>query len=231
VFALEANAHWSRPGPRVVDGVEELARALKLLLGKDARLRHREVMDDPGAYLLRENTGTTGLELTARAAAETLAHGDIPHLLVGGLAVQEHGYHRVTLDVDLVVPDVLEAIELLTASLTGPFVRVPGCEDRVRDQRNGVFVDLLPAGKVLRRGCQVPFPEPTEVTEKPTFVSLEQLISLKLDSWAQNPVHRLKDKADVIELIKVRHLPRELHLAAPVRQHYIETWDALQAEN
>jgi hypothetical protein len=38
--------------------------------------------------------------------AETLAHFDIPHLIAGGLAVQEHGYHRVTLDVDLVVPDI-----------------------------------------------------------------------------------------------------------------------------
>ena len=188
-------------------------------------------MDDPGAYLLRENTGTTGLELTARAAVEALADCDIPHLVAGGLAVQEYGYHRVTLDVDLVVPDVLEALEFLTANVTGPFVRVPGCEDRVRDQRNGVFVDLLPAGRVLRRGCEVPFPEPTEVSEKPRFVSLEQLISLKLDSWSHNPTRRHKDKTDVIELIKARRLPRDLNIAAPVRQHYVETWDALQAES
>jgi hypothetical protein len=118
-------------------------------------------MDDPGAYLLRENTGTTGLELTARAVVEALAERDIPHLLVDGLAVQEYGYHRVTLDVDLIVPDLPEAVELLTANLTGPLVRVPGVEDRIRDQRNGVFVDLLPGGKMLRRRCQVPFPEPT----------------------------------------------------------------------
>jgi hypothetical protein len=187
-------------------------------------------MDDPGASLLRENTGTTGLELTARAAVEALAARDIPHLLVGGLTVQEHGYHRVTLDVGLVVPAVLEALEFLAANVTEPFVRVPGCDDRVRDQRNGVFVDLLPGGKVLRRGCQVPFPEPTEVTEKPAFVSLEQLISLKLDSWSHNPTNRHKDKTDVIELIKARRLPRGLDVAAPVRQHYVETWDALQAE-
>ena len=55
-----------------------------------------------------------------------LAEHEIPHLIVGGLAVQEHGYPRVTIDVDIVVPDVLEAVEFLTASLTGPFYRVPG---------------------------------------------------------------------------------------------------------
>ena len=187
-------------------------------------------MNDPGAYVLRETTGTSGLEQTARSAVAALAHFDIPHLLVGGLAVQEYGYHRVTLDVDLVVPDILEAVEFLTADLSGPFARVAGCEDRVQDRRNGVFVDLLPAGKVLRRGCGVPFPEPTVVSEQPRFVSLEQLISLKLDSWANNPVRRLKDKADVVELIQARRLPRELNVADPVRQHYLETWDALQAE-
>ena len=187
-------------------------------------------MWDPGAYELRENTGTSGLEQTARAAVRALADRDIPHLVAGGLAVQEHGYHRVTLDVDLVVPDILEAVEFLTADLSGPFVRVAGVEDRVQDRRNGVFVDLLPAGKVLRRGCQVPFPEPLEVSETPKFVSLEQLISLKLDSWSNNPVRRLKDKVDVIELIQARHLPRGLNVAAPVRQHYVETWDALEAE-
>src|SRR5438034_6084202 len=62
-------------------------------------------MTDPAADLLRENTGTTGLVQTARAAAEILAHFDIPHLIVGGFAVQEHGYPRLTIGVDIVVPD------------------------------------------------------------------------------------------------------------------------------
>jgi hypothetical protein len=199
-------------------------------LGKLRCLAQGATVNDPRAHVLRETTGTSGLEQTARSAAAALAHFDIPHLLVGGLAVQEHGYHRVTLDVDLVVPDVLEAVEFLTADLSGPFARVTGCEDRVQDRRNGVFVDLLPAGRVLRSGCGVPFPVPTVVSEQPRFVSLEQLISLKLDSWANNPTRRLKDKADVVELIQARRLPRDLNVAEPVRQHYLETWDALQAE-
>jgi hypothetical protein len=40
----------------------------------------------------------------------TLAAHDIPHLIVGGVAVQELGYPRVTIDVDIVVPDVVELI-------------------------------------------------------------------------------------------------------------------------
>src|SRR5579859_74084 len=185
---------------------------------------------DQAAHILRENTGTSGIVETARAAVAVLADHDIPHLIVGGLAVQEHGYPRMTIDVNIVVPDVLEAVEFLTASLTGPFYRVPKVQDRVEDRRNGVMVDLLPAGRVLQHGCKVPFPQPGKVAEQLQIVRLEELISLKLDSWVNNPTRRLKDKADVVELIKYRNLPRDLAVNPAVRAHYLETWDALQAE-
>jgi hypothetical protein len=188
------------------------------------------MMTDPEAYLLRENTGTTGLVQTARTAVFTLAGFDIPHLIVGGLAVQEHGYPRLTTDVDIVVPDVLDAMELLTANLSGPLVRVTGFENRVKDSRNGVVIDLLPAGRVLKRGCRVPFPQPFAVTEHLQIIGLEGLVSLKLDSWSNTPLKRLQDKTDVIQLITRRQLPRDLAVAAVVRTLYTEIWDALQAE-
>jgi len=180
------------------------------------------------AYILRENTGTSGIIETAKAAVLVLAHNDIPHLIAGGLAVQEHGYPRVTIGVDIVVPDVLEAVELLV--LTGPFFRVPEIPDRVEDRRNGVEIDFLPAGSVVKRGCKVPFPEVKIVAETPQIISLEELISLKLDSWVNSPNRRLKDKSDVIELIKYRKLPRDIAVNPAVRTLYVETWDALQAE-
>jgi hypothetical protein len=182
------------------------------------------------AYILRENTGTSGVVETARTAASVLADYEIPHLIVGGLAVQEHGYPRVTVDVDIVVPDVLEAVEFLTASVTGPFYRIKGCDDRVEDRRNGVVIDLLPAGKVLKRGCKVPFPNSGKIAEQLQIVKLEDLISLKLDSWAGSPLKRHKDKTDVIELILRRKLPRDLGVNAVVQPLYRETWDALKAE-
>ena len=188
-------------------------------------------VSNQAAYVLRENTATSGVVQTARAAVAVLAAHEIPHLIVGGVAVQEHGYPRVTVDVDIVVPDVLEAVEFITADLTGPFARTKGYEDRVEDRRNGVQVDLLPAGKVLKRGCKVPFPQPTEATEKLQIVKLEALLSLKLDSSAHSPLRRLRDKTDVVELILRRKLPRDLPVAPAVRSLYLETWDALQAES
>lgn len=187
-------------------------------------------MTNTAAYILRDASGTTGLIESARDAVEVLSDHDIPHLIAGGLAVQEHGYPRMTIDVDIIVPDVLDTAEWLTAIVTGPFFRVQQFQNRVEDRRNGVMIDLLPAGSVLKRGCRVPFPQPTKVTEKLQIVSLEDLISLKLDSWVNNPTRRLKDKADVIELIKARKLPRDLAVHPAMRTLYIETWNALEAE-
>jgi hypothetical protein len=182
------------------------------------------------AYVLRENTGTSGVVQTARDAVARLAHFEIPHLIVGGIAVQEHGYPRVTIDVDIIVPNVLEAVEFLTSDLSGPFARVPNRQDGVEDRRNGVIVDFLPAGHVLRTGNKVPFPQPTEATENLQLVTLEELISLKLDSWSGAPLRRHKDRTDVIELILRRKLPRDLKVAPAVQQFYFETWDGLKAE-
>jgi hypothetical protein len=185
---------------------------------------------DSEAYILRENTETSGLVRAACAAVATLAEHDIPHLVIGGLAVQEHGYPRLTLDVDLVVPDVLDAVEWLTADLSGPFKRDAKVEDRVTHSPTGVAIDLLPAGRVVKRGCLVPFPPPGKVTDQLQIVPLAELISLKLDSAANSPLRRLRDKTDVIELITRRNLPRDLAVAEPVRQGYLELWDGLKAE-
>ena len=188
-------------------------------------------MIDHEAYVLREGTGTSGVMETARLAAGRLADHLIPHLIVGGIAVQEHGYPRVTIDVDIVVPDRLDALEILTADVTGPLYRLPGgIEDRIQDRRTETMIDLLEAGRVLVRGCKVPFPLPTVASDLLQIVGLEKLISLKLDSWAGSPLRRLKDKADVVELILRRKLPRDLAVDAAVRQFYLETWDGLKAE-
>jgi hypothetical protein len=76
----------------------------------------------------------------------------------------------------------------------------------------------------------VPFPQPTRAVEALQVITLEQLVSLKLDSWVGSPSRRLKDKADVNELILRHKLPRDLAVHPAVRAPYIETWDALQAE-
>ncbi len=69
-----------------------------------------------------------------------------------------------------------------------------------------------------------------ETSDRPQFVRVEKLIFLKLDSWSNSPSRRLKDKADVIELLKALHLGHDLAVDEAVRPLYLETWDALAAE-
>jgi len=187
-------------------------------------------MDTTGAYILREKTGTSDLEKTVRTAVGMLADHQIPHLIAGGLAVQEHGYFRVTLDADIIVPDGLDAVEALTADMSARFVRAAGFDDTLQDTLHHIQVNLLPGGGVLKSGCQVPFPIPREVSDIPRFVTLEQLVSLKLDSWSISPTRRLRDKSDVVELIIQRKLPRDLGVDSSVSSIYNEIWDALTGE-
>jgi hypothetical protein len=179
------------------------------------------MMVNDEAYFFRE---------TARTVAVALARQHIAHLISGSLAVREYGYPGVPLEVDFIVPDVQQAAKCLTSDPCGHLVRVPEIQDRLQDNRNGVIIDLRLAGKVLKTGCKVPFPAPTSASDRLQFITLEELISLKLDSWANSPVRRLRDKTDVIELIARRNLTRGLAIQTAVRQIYVETWDALQAE-
>jgi len=65
------------------------------------------------AEFLRESSGSTNIEKTLIKAVKALALFHIPHYVCGGFAVQEHGYPRFTVDVDIMVPDVQLAREKL----------------------------------------------------------------------------------------------------------------------
>jgi hypothetical protein len=61
---------------------------------------------------------------------------------------------------------------------------------------------------------------------------LSRLIELKLASGMTAP-HRLKDLADVVELVRAVHLPEGLavELNPYVREKYLELWRAAQFED
>src|SRR6266536_3849224 len=66
------------------------------------------------AEFLRESSGSTNIERTLLKALKVLKLFKIPHYVCGGFAVQEHGYPRFTVDVDIIVPDVEFACEKLS---------------------------------------------------------------------------------------------------------------------
>jgi hypothetical protein len=176
------------------------------------------------ARFVREATGTTAIEDTAKRVVEVLSRAGIPTLIGGGMAVQENGYARMTTDVDVIVPDVAAAREYL--SIRG-FRPNPGSSMTLTDRETKVEVDLLPGGGSVGPG-PLKLPLPTVVVSKPKFLDLPELIAIKLSSYLGSPGKRLKDLADVQELLKVRNLPRDLKLPKEVKDLYMKTWDGLQ---
>src|SRR5271157_3673774 len=177
------------------------------------------------ARFLRKVTATSDLEKTMRRATSTLAGEGVPSLVLGGYAVQEHGYPYTTMDVDIVVPDVARASEIL--SISG-FKLAPGTGTILYDRTTKVEINLLPGGGRVGPG-PLPLPVPTEVVKDP-IIDLQRLIETKLSSYIGNPVTRAKDFSAVVELTKANKLPRDYSLDPQVKPTFQKMWDDLEAE-
>jgi hypothetical protein len=138
-----------------------------------------------------------------------------------------------------------------TASPRGAWVRVGPCATRLqtapeglgylpphprskhlRDTELGVRIEFLTTGEYPGDGKPKPvvFPEPGPVSFEADgirYIKLRNLIELKLASGMTNP-GRLKDLADVLELIKILGLSGDfaLQLDPFVREKFIELWGA-----
>jgi hypothetical protein len=151
---------------------------------------------------------------------------NIPHYVCGGFAVQERGYPRFTIDVDIIVPDVQLAREKL--SLNG-FKANPGPKMTVTDRATKVEIDVLPGGGKVGPG-PVSFPMPKRVSDKPQILPLHELIALKLSSYLGSPIDRAQDYADAIKLIQVNHTSRDFNVDERVRDLYNALWDQIHRQ-
>jgi len=177
--------------------------------------------------------GEADVQRALERLACTLAEKDIPYAIIGAMALNEWGYRRVTVDVDiLLTPEGLRRLkdEVLGR---GYVEKSPGSRG-LRDTQAGVDIDVVLAGEYPGDGKPKPvvFPDPAQAAvrgRRVALLPLARLIELKLASGISAP-HRLKDLADVLELIRVLTLPRELGAAldAYVRAKYEELWEAAQ---
>lgn len=175
------------------------------------------------AVFLRECSGSTNIEKTLLKALKVLKLFGIPHYVCGGFAVQEHGYPRFTVDVDLIVPDPAFAVEKL--SMNG-FRQNPGSGMTVTDRETKVEIDLLPGGKKVDPG-PLTLPMPTDVSDEPQILTLDMLISAKLSTYMGRGIERSQDYADVVRLAQANHLPRDFGVDPKVRDEYLKMWDEL----
>lgn len=151
----------------------------------------------------------------------------IPYAVVGGMALVAHGYDRTTVDVDILV--TLEGLEAVHRSLSGLGYVPPFAKSKnLRDTRTGVRIEFIVSGQYPGDGKPKPvgFPEPQAVSTEIDgihYVSLPTLIELKLASGMTNP-GRLRDLADVQELIRVLRLPGDFaeKLDPYVREKFVE---------
>jgi hypothetical protein len=162
-----------------------------------------------------------------------LDEAGIPYAIAGAMALNEYGYRRVTTDVDvLLTRDGLA--ELKNRVLGRGYVEKFAGSKGLRDVENGVSIDVLLAGDYPGDGKPKPvvFPDPATVPlhgERARFLPITTLIDLKLASGLSAP-HRLRDLADVLELIRAARLDRDLDekLDPSVRAKYLELWDSAQ---
>ena len=165
--------------------------------------------------------------------ADELDRLDIPYALIGALALSKWGFERVTVDVDLLL--TAEGLATLKAAVLGRgyVEKFPGSRS-LRDLQTGVGIDVVLAGGYPGDGQPKPvaFPDPARVSvrrDEIAVLPLPSLLELKLASGMSAP-HRLKDLADVLEVIRALDLPRDLgqQLDASVRDKYDELWHAAQ---
>ena len=148
-------------------------------------------------------------------------------MVIGAVALMAYGYPRFTEDIDLVLTP--EGLEEFHAKLVG-FGYAPafqGARKSLRSTRDGISIDVVVVGEYPGDGKPKPvsFPVPANASNEidgVRFVTLEELIDLKLASGMTAP-DRLKDLADVQELIKVRSLTSDFadHLHPYVRDEYL----------
>lgn len=158
----------------------------------------------------------------------------IPYAVAGGMALFLHDYRRFTEDVDLLVTaDGLRTIHERLEGL-GYVAPFPGSKN-LRDAARGVKIEFLVTGRFPGDGKPKPvaFPDPATVAVEIggiQVLGLPALIELKLASGMTAP-NRLKDLADVQELIRVLRLPESTaaSLNPYVRSTFMQLWSAVQA--
>jgi hypothetical protein len=130
-------------------------------------------------------------------------------------------------------PDTLARFREKVVGL-GYLPAFPKAKKSFRDTRTGVKIEVMTTGEYPGDGKPKPvvFPDPIEARVDKDHVwilALEKLIELKLASGLSAP-HRLKDLADVQELILHSRLPLDLSktLDQSVRAEYERLWSAAQ---
>jgi len=189
-----------------------------------------EVYAEGQRYFMGEGKLNNAL---VRLVADLNEH-EIDYVVIGAIALIAYGYPRFTEDIDLILDS--EGLDRFHRELIGlgysPAFQ--GARRRLRSTESGTPIEIIAAGEYPGDGKPKPvsFPRPGEASveiDGVKFPKLEKLIELKLASGMTAP-HRLKDLADVQELIKIRGLSSEFaeKLNPYVRAKFLDLLEAVE---
>lgn len=155
---------------------------------------------------------------------KVLAAAEIPHAVLGGVAVCLHGYQRNTVDVDVLVRRVDSDAVRVSLEREG---FAWNAKDKEFSSPSGVAIQFLLAGDQAGRDSEVRLPDPsdgravTEIEGLPVL-RLSRLIETKIACGMGNLRRTHKDFADVIELILQNRLNSSFarYLHKSLRQAY-----------
>ncbi len=197
-------------------------------------LERERSVPDVYAEGLRYFMGEGTINKALTRLASDLDQRGIDYIVIGAIALLAHGYPRFTEDIDLVMTsDGLQKFhdELVGLGYSPAF---SGAKKRLRSTTDGVSIEVMTTGEFPGDGKPKPvsMPRPADASIEINgikFVSFEKLIELKLASGISAP-DRLKDLADVQELIKIRQLDADfaLKLDPYVRAKYLELEEAVR---
>jgi hypothetical protein len=175
--------------------------------------------------------GNDAVHQTMRHVVDKLEGAKIPYAIVGGMAVNAHGYRRTTADVDVLMTQAgFAAFRRLFVE--AHYETIPGRKRRFLDRTNRVNIDVLVTGLFPGSGKPGPiaYPDPEDVNETiddVRFVNLATLVQLKLAA------RRHRDFGDVVELIRFNDLDEAFaaRLDESVRGDYVECLEEKRRED
>lgn len=183
----------------------------------------------------RYAAGESRIQLAAAEIAKLLSEMGIDYAMAGALALDAHGFRRLTEDVDVLLrrEDLARFKERWLGR--GYAEVVPGGK-AILDTAREVKIHFLLAGDFPGDGRPKPmaFPDPRDVAVRAgrydfSVIALPPLIELKIACGLSAP-HRLGDLSDAIRLIRARSLPRDFaeQLDPYVRPKFDEFWTLAQ---
>ncbi len=182
---------------------------------------------------LRFFSGEGMLNDALNKLARDLERNEIDYALIGAVALNQHGFQRFTSDIDVLLR--ADGLEKFRERLVGLGYRpaFEGAKKKFRTTDTNIPVEFIVSGEFPGDGLPKPvvFPDPSESSveiEGIKTIALERLIELKLSSGMTAP-DRLKDLADVQELIKIKHLDAEFasRLDEYVREKFLELYQGV----